>query len=109
MLRKLSRIAFVLTVIATFLSNSHLLEARVVEEGLVSYWSFDKADVKNKKVKDVWGKNDGTILGSPKHVEGRVREAFQFSGEPDTIDVPSPANGSLDFGDDTDFSDYGMD
>ena len=78
--------------------------AQVVEKGLVSYWSFDKVDVKGKIVKDSWGKNDGASLGSPEQVEGKVDETFRFNGQDDAIDVASPADGSLDFGGDQDFS-----
>ena len=80
------------------------LESQVVDKGLVSYWSFDAAGVKGDTVKDLVGGNDGTIVGAPKHVEGKFGEAFEFTGEPDVIDVPSPANGSLDFDGDQDFS-----
>ncbi len=80
------------------------LESQVVEKGLVSYWSFDAPDVKGDTVIDLIGGNDGTILGSPKHVNGKFGKAFEFTGEPDAIDVPSPGNGSLDFGEDIDFS-----
>jgi len=78
--------------------------AQVVEKGLVSYWSFDKTDVEGKVVKDSWGQNDGVFFGAPKQVPGKVGEAFRFNGPDDAIDVASPADGSLDFGDDKDFS-----
>ena len=79
-------------------------ESQVVRDGLVSYWSFDAADVEGNTVKDAMGGNDGTIVGAPKQVAGKFGQAFKFSGKPDAIDVGSPANGSLDFGDDKDFS-----
>lgn len=90
--------------IAILVLQTNFLESQVVEKGLVSYWSFDAADVKGDTVKDIVGSNDGTIVGAPKHVKGKFGEAFEFGGEPDVIDVASPANGSLDFGDDKDFS-----
>ena len=80
------------------------LESQVVEKGLVSYWSFDQSDVRGKTVVDLVGSNDGTIVGAPKQVKGKFGEAFEFTGEPDVIDVPSPANGSLDFDGEQDFS-----
>ncbi len=80
------------------------VKCQVVEDGLISYWSFDAPDVKGNTVIDLIGGNDGTIVGEPKQVKGKIGEAFEFGGEPDAIDVESPANGSLDFGDDTDFS-----
>ena len=79
-------------------------ESQVVRDGLVSYWTFDAADVKGNTVKDVIGGNDGTMVGAPKHVAGKFGQAFEFTGKPDAIDVGSPADGSLDFGDDKDFS-----
>lgn len=79
-------------------------KCQVVEDGLISYWSFDAPDVRADTVIDLVGGNDGTIVGAPKHVNGQVGEAFEFGGEPDAIDVESPTNGSLDFGDAQDFS-----
>ena len=79
-------------------------ESQVVRDGLVSYWSFDAADVEGNTVKDAMGGNDGKIIGAPKQVAGKFGQAFKFSGKPDAIDVGSPADGSLDFGDDKDFS-----
>ena len=45
-------------VVLTFalLSHASQVQAPVVEKGLVSYWSFDKADVEGEIVKDGWGK-----------------------------------------------------
>ncbi len=47
----------------------------VVTDGLVSYWTFDRQDIADNTVKDVWGKNDGTIFGDPKVVAGPVKVA----------------------------------
>ena len=80
------------------------LESQVVRDRLVSYWSFDTADVKGNTVIDLVGGNDGTIIGAPKQVAGKFGGAFKFNGNPDAIDIGSSANGSLNFGDDTDFS-----
>jgi hypothetical protein len=94
-----------LTLVLAFLVlQANPLESQVVRNGLVSYWSFDVADVKGNTVIDRVGGNDGTILGAPKQVAGKFGGAFKFSGNPDAIDIGAPANGSLDFGDDTDFS-----
>ncbi|MCE2403380.1 LamG domain-containing protein [Candidatus Poribacteria bacterium] len=90
--------------LAILVLQANPLESQVVEDGLVSYWSFDDADVGGDIVKDLVGGNHGTIVGAPKQVKGKIGEAFEFRGEPDAIDVASPANGSLDFGDDKDFS-----
>ncbi len=90
--------------LAILVLQTNPLESQVVKDRLVSYWSFDVADVQGNTVKDRVGGNDRTIVGAPRHIKGKFGEAFEFGGEPDAIDVVSPANGSLDFGDDKDFS-----
>lgn len=91
-------------VLAILVLQTNLVESQVVRDGLVSYWSFDVADVKGNTVIDRVGGNDGTIIGAPKQIAGKFGGAFKFNGNPDAIDIGSPVNGSLDFGDDTDFS-----
>ena len=61
--------------------------ASVVTDGLVSYWTFDKGYVVNKTLKDVWGDNDGKIVGNPKVVPGRVGEALEFDGSGDFVNL----------------------
>lgn len=90
--------------LAILVLQTNPLESQVVRNGLVSYWSFDAADVKGNTVIDLVGSNDGTILGAPKQVASKFGKAFKFNGNPDAIDIGAPANGSLDFGDDADFS-----
>lgn len=60
--------------------------AQIVTDGLVGYWSLDKATIEGKTVKDVWGGNDGTIVGDPKIVPGKVGEALEFDGD-DGIEI----------------------
>ena len=100
----LQRIACFCIIAVVLLAHAPQAVAQVVEKGLVSYWSFDKTDVEGKVVKDSWGQNDGAFFGAPKQVTGKVGEAFRFNGPDDAIDVASPADGSLDFDDDKDFS-----
>ena len=71
----------------------------IVENGLVSYWSFDGGTAE-----DLFGDNDGTIEGSPAVVDGKVGDALEFDGVDDFVDMGDPADGSLDFGDEKDFS-----
>ena len=98
-----AKMGLILT-LAILVLQANPLMSQVVEDGLVSYWSFDAVDVRGNIVKDLAGSNDGTIVGAPKQVKGKIGEAFEFGGQPDAINVSSPANGSLDFGEDTDFS-----
>ncbi len=68
--------AFVLT----FCAYTGMSQAQVVEEGLVSYWTFDEADIGGETLKDIFGNNDGTISGDPKAVDGRIGKALEFDG-----------------------------
>ena len=71
--------------IATFSHNAYT--ETVVTDGLVSYWTFDRQDIAGGTVKDVWGENDGTIVGAPKIVGGQVGEALEFDGSDDYINL----------------------
>ena len=53
--------------------------------GLAALWTFDKATVQGKEVKDVFGKNSGTITGKPAHIDGFRSEALDFDGAVDLI------------------------
>ena len=67
---------FVLMAQATLVWQIGAAEGQVVEDGLVSYWTFDVADVVDTTVKDVWGGNDGTLVGDPEAVEGKIGQAL---------------------------------
>ena len=58
-----------------------------VADGLVSYWTFDQQDIADKTVKDAWGKNDGTIVGDPKVVAGRAKDALDLDGSDDYVNL----------------------
>ena len=92
-----NKVLTILAVIATVFMYANMPKAQVVTEGLISYWTFDEADITGKTVKDVWGNSDGTIMGDPKIVKGKVGEALEFDGEDDyivtgleTADLPEP-------------------
>lgn len=65
----------ILTTLVT-LAFVDIAKGFIVTDGLVSYWSFDKATIKDKTVKDIWGSSDGTIFGNAKIVEGKFGEAL---------------------------------
>ncbi|MFP6723839.1 MAG: hypothetical protein VCF25_26760 [Candidatus Poribacteria bacterium] len=44
-------------VVATFFICANEARAKVVTNGLVSYWTCDKADTKGDVLKDAWGEN----------------------------------------------------
>ena len=90
------KILITLAVIVTVLTYANIAKAQVVKDGLISYWSFDKADTAGKTVKDIWGDNDGTMEGSPKVADGKIGEAMEFAGK----------DGYVDCGDDKSISNF---
>ena len=80
------RYLFILTLTILTLSHNGYTEP-VVTDGLVSYWTFDQQDIAGGTVKDVWGKNDGKIVGAPKIVDGHVGEALEFDGSDDYVNL----------------------
>lgn len=69
--------------------TSNPTSAEIITNGLVSYWTFDKINVVNNTLKDVWGENNATIHGAPKSATGIVGEALKFDGKNDYIDLTS--------------------
>ena len=69
------------------ISSLNVAPASVVTDGLVSYWTFDKAYIVNDTVKDVWGDNNGTIIGNSRVVPGQVGEALEFDGVDDFVNL----------------------
>ena len=80
MFNKILTIAFILAIVTVFMYSNMAKTQYIVEKGLVSYWSFNKADIEGDTVKDVCGENDRTINGDPEIVEGKVGEALLFDG-----------------------------
>ena len=72
----------------------------IVTDGLVSYWTFDREDIIGNTVKDVWGENNATIVGTPTIVNGHLKEALQFDGIKDYVNLTTLG----DFGAKLDFS-----
>ena len=72
----------------------------IVTDGLVSYWTFDHEDIIGNTVKDVWGENNATIVGTPKIVNGHLKDALKFDGIKDYVNLTTLG----DFGAKLDFS-----
>ena len=105
MAKSISSVVFVLmTVAMLFFQPSSANSHSIIESGLVSYWSFDAADIVGDKAKDGAGNNDGTIVGDPEVVAGKVGNALEFNGVDQCVEVTTPADSSLDFGADIDFT-----
>ena len=84
----MKRLLYLLTIALTITLFSYkAYTERVVTNGLVSYWTFDRQDIDGNTVKDVWGENDAKIVGAPKVVGGRVGEALEFNGSDDYVNL----------------------
>jgi hypothetical protein len=81
MLNKSISVVFALAIIANISVYTDTARAQIVKQGLVSYWSFDEADIAGNTVKDLRGNNHGTISGDPKIVEGKIGNALEFDGD----------------------------
>ena len=96
MLRK--AILFVLILTISFIGLN--LSAQIVEDGLVSYWSFDANNIDGKTVKDGTGNYNGFIKGSLKKVGGKIGDALEFDGNEANfveIDAPEEFDFNVDF------------
>ena len=84
-MKRLRYLFSLILTLAIISPNGHT--APVVTDGLVSYWTFDQKDIAGGTVKDVWGENDGKIVGTPKIVDGHVGEALEFDGSDDYVNL----------------------
>ena len=75
--------------------------ASVVEEGLVSYWTFDRDDIVDDIAKDVMRNNDATIIGNPTVVAGQVGNALKFDGIDDYVNLTTLGDFGSKIGDAT--------
>ena len=68
-------------IICTTCVLTNLVEAQMVEDGLVSYWPLDELQA-GKKVPDAFGQNHGELAGESKMkiVAGKVGGAGKFDG-----------------------------
>lgn len=86
---------FVLAFTATIFMFGNVAKAQFVEDGLVSWWSFDQATIKGETVEDGFGDNNGTIEGDPEIVAGQIGNCLMFDGD-DFVTIPHSE--SLDVG-----------
>jgi hypothetical protein len=88
--KKIMCIGFLFSTIVLPIMYSGMASAQNgIGDGLVSYWTFDEADIDGETVKDVFGENHGTIKGNPQMVEGKVGDALEFNGSDDFVEVPN--------------------
>lgn len=97
----LNRISIIYILVFAVLLIGHVSEAQFVEDGLVSWWSFDKSSIEaDGAVKDNFGNNDGVITGAVS-AEGISGECLEFDGASAYVEIPHSED--LDMGD-SDFS-----
>lgn len=70
-----------------------------VTEGLISFWTFDESTIQGDTLKDVWGNNDGIIMGDCIATQGRIGEALGLDGAGDYVNIGEPQD--IPAGDDT--------
>ena len=95
----LRKVNFVILIFGISLITMNL-PAQIVEDGLVSYWSFDADKISGKTVTDGTGNYDGTINGNPKKVAGQIGDALEFDGDETNfveIDKPEEFDFNVDF------------
>ncbi|MDE0313865.1 MAG: LamG domain-containing protein [Candidatus Poribacteria bacterium] len=64
----------------------------IVTDGLVSYWTFDRTNIKDRTVEDVWGENNATIVGNPKIAGGYLKQGLELDGVGDYVSLPNVGN-----------------
>lgn len=74
-----------------FFEDNFLVRGGIITDGLISYWSLDRADMDGKTVRDIWGNSDGKIIGNPSIVKGRFGEALEFTGDENCIQFDDSA------------------
>lgn len=85
-------VSVLLYAFASFLFTGLAYSRTVVTDGLVSYWTFDRQDITDKMAVDIWGDNNGTIVGDPQIVSGQVGQALEFDGVNDYINLTNLGN-----------------
>ena len=68
------------------------IDYKFVTSGLVSYWSFDQSSIKGNIVEDLWGTNNGIIMGGARVTTGKAGEALDFDGTDDHVDCGDGAS-----------------
>jgi len=98
----MKKLMFLFTFTVISITLTFVAQAKtIVTDGLVSYWTFDRADMINGTVKDVWGKNDATISGNPTIVDGYLNEALEYDGIKDYVNLTNLGDFGSQFGSST--------
>jgi hypothetical protein len=63
-----------------------------VSDGLIGFWPLDASSINGDVAEDVIGGNDGTIMGDPGVVAGKIGQALEFDGVDDYVELPDMGN-----------------
>lgn len=74
------------------MSIHNTIDASIVKDGLISYWTFEKNTIIGRKLKDIWGVNDAKFEGNPKLVSGYFGDALEFDGVDDYVNLTNLGN-----------------
>ena len=77
----------VLVTIAISVLSANAAVTQIVTDGLVGFWSLDESSIVGETVKDMWGDNDGVMIGAPEVVDGRINQALSFNGEDNLVEI----------------------
>ena len=78
-------IATSLVTFAAYTAQAQNQKFAIVADGLVSYWTLD--EIKDGKVEDIVGDNDGSLQKKQKVVKGKYGNALEFDGIGHFIEV----------------------
>jgi hypothetical protein len=68
------------------------------QSGLVGHWTFDGAALALGRAPDSSGNgNEGKLTNGPVRAAGKIGQGLAFDGVNDYVNITDPANGSLDF------------
>lgn len=59
----------------------------IATDGLVSYWDMNQDAISGETVEDVWGDNDGLLVGQPAIVEGKYGDAVELDGAGQYVEI----------------------
>ena len=87
---RMTYFAFVIVLVIIVPFSGKVWAQQFVTDGLISLWTFDDKTVTGKTVKDMWGKNDGTMMGNAKVSEGKIGQALDLDGAGSYVSIAQP-------------------
>jgi hypothetical protein len=89
---KTKHLAFVIVLLIAIIFTTEVMAQQFVQGGLISLWTFDDKSVSGKTIKDLVGKNDGTMMGNAKISEGKIGQALELDGSGSFVNISQPVD-----------------